>query len=662
MAVSKVRKLELVAHTECRDEILAALRSLAAVHISDVSEVVPEYENDLPSFLHNSLVTVKDKLAQILYCILFLERFKSKSSLAETLFKSKPMFSQHDAEETVTTFAPDDFYQECVAVEKELGENEGQIEKKETLASDISLWLPLDCPFELIQDTETTRVSLGICEPRAFDSLVEELMKVSLLHHVEVVKRSRASVSMVLIYCKEAEEAVLPVFRKHGWHSVRFIGITGAPAAALERLREQIRELQERNDELRERVCREMVPLREKLLLLHDHYSQMLQALEAQQNFLFTSRTFLVTGWVVAKEEKRLRESLGSVTEVVEIRCSDPAPDDDVPILLENNAAAAPFSLITQLYGRPQYTEFDPTPFFAPFFALFFGICLGDAGYGAVLAIGSFFALKKFNVSEGSRQLLKILVWGGIASVVVGLLTGGIFCVNPEKLPRVFKSLIVLNATKEVLLFLYVAFALGLIQVLFGIGIKLALSLRQGDVKSAIMDQALWIIFLASVAPLVYETLFGGSVNATLSSFAASTAKVLAVALILTQGRKTKFLLFRPFMGLLKLYGVMGYFGDVLSYARLMALGLATAFLGATINDMAGLFSGIPYGLGYVFAAVVLVFGHVFNLAINCLGAFVHSLRLQYLEFFSKFFAGGGKPFEAFSEKRQYTIVQSGVQ
>jgi V/A-type H+-transporting ATPase subunit I len=368
----------------------------------------------------------------------------------------------------------------------------------------------------------------------------------------------------------------------------------------------------------------------------------------------------MANGWVIASKEEELRQRLEKVTRAYELKCSDPGSDDNAPILLANRAMAEPFALITELYGRPQYTEFDPTPFLAPFFVLFFAICLGDAGYGLILAIGSYFALKKFEMETGARRLVKILFAGGLANIVVGLLTGGVFAIAYDELPGVFKAVMLFSPTEQVLLFLYIAFAIGVIQVLFGIGVKMANNIRQGNTTAAILDQGLWLLFLIALVPIVYKGIFGGNVGESVAAFAAGSAKILAVALVLTQGRHVKFILFRPLMGALKLYDAMGYFGDVLSYARLMALGLATAYLGMAFNDMAKMSLGIPYGIGYVVAALLLVFSHIFNLVINCLGAFIHSLRLQYLEFFSKFFIGGGESFEAFAEEREHTVVQSG--
>ncbi|GAB4338253.1 MAG: V-type ATP synthase subunit I [Candidatus Abyssubacteria bacterium] len=662
MAVSKVRKLQLIAHAECREEILKTLRSLGAVHISDVREFLPDADTEYPAFLEHSLVQVKEKLARIMYSLLFLERFIQKGSFLESLLKTKPVFTPQELEQCLTGFDADSFYEECNSIEKEMAENDSQIEKKEALAEDVALWLRLQLPLEEIRDTKTTVVSMGICDGRACTPLLEELSEATPLYHAEVVERSQHTVSTLLIYSKSVDDIVTPILRKYGWRPVRFIGLTGTPSEAFDRLREQIRELRQRNEELRHMVSREMAPTREKLLLLHDQYSEELKSLQVQSNFFFTNRTFLVTGWTLAKEEQHMRRRLRQVTQVVELRCSDPAPGDKIPILIENPPAVRPFSLITELYGRPQYTEFDPTPLFFPFFVLFFGVCLGDAGYGIVLMLISWGVLKKFEIRGGARSLLQILGWGGFSSAVVGLLTGGIFGIETTKLPVALQRIMLFNPTRQVVLFLYIAFLLGLIQVLFGIGVKMVRDFRDGNIAAALIDQALWILLLISITPVLYKYLFGGRVADSTATLAAKASLVVAIPLVIGRGRGARIIFLRPLWGLLlSLRDALGFFGDVLSYARLMALGLATAFLAMTINIIAELLIGIPYGLGYVCAILILVLGHSFNLAINCLGAFVHTLRLQYLEFFSKFFIGGGEPFKPYTEERRFTIVRAEV-
>jgi len=249
-------------------------------------------------------------------------------------------------------------------------------------------------------------------------------------------------------------------------------------------------------------------------------------------------------------------------------------------------------------------------------------------------------------------------MWGGIATIFVGLFTGSIFALPLGELPEFLRDILLFDPTRQVLLFLYLTFAIGLFQILFGLGLKMTMSFRNHDYVGALADQGLWMLVLLAVAPLVYRYLFGGAVDAEVLAVAKTTSLVLVGPLVLGRGRQSKFFLM-PLMGLLNsMRDALGFFGDTLSYARLMALGLSSAFLAMTINDIAHLVLPIPYGLGIVLALFVLVFGHVFNIAIATLGAFVHSLRLQYLEFFSKFFTGGGIPFEPFAETRENIIVR----
>jgi len=660
MAICRVKKLELAAHAQSRGEILKTLRKLGSVHISDIRELLPESRAEAPAFLDNSIARTETLLSRIRFCSEFVEKYVSKPSLSESLFKTRPVFTEQELENTLANFDMDRLFQQCTEFEKEIADNESGIEKNEALMEGIGHWRRLDCPIELVGDTEKTRVTLGICDAGAYNPMLEAVAGVSALCHTEIVERSRTSVAMLVVYHASEEEAVPQLLRQYGWRAVHFPGLTGTPAEIHERLRLQNKDLLERNRRLRERIIEQLVPRRNEILLLLDHHIQELDAHKIQRNFLFTERTFIANGWVIASKEEELRQRLEKVTRVIEIKCSDPGPDDKTPILLDNRAMAEPFALITELYGRPQYNEFDPTPLLAPFFVLFFAICLGDAGYGLILAIGSYFALKKFEMETGTRRLVKILFAGGLANIVVGLLTGGVFAIAYDELPGVFKAVMVFSPTQQVLLFLYIAFGIGVIQVLFGIGVKMANNIRNGNTTAAILDQGLWLLFLIALVPIVYKGIFGGNVRESVATFAGGSAKILAVALVLTQGRHVKFILLRPLMGVLKLYDAMGYFGDVLSYARLMALGLATAYLGMAFNDMAKMSLEIPYGIGYVVAALLLVFSHIFNLVINCLGAFIHSLRLQYLEFFSKFFIGGGESFEAFAEEREHTVVQSG--
>jgi V/A-type H+-transporting ATPase subunit I len=359
-----------------------------------------------------------------------------------------------------------------------------------------------------------------------------------------------------------------------------------------------------------------------------------------------------------AIDKRRIEKELAKRWSEVELFTRPPRDGEDPPSQLENGKGVQPFEFIMTLYGRPLYGEIDPTPLLAPFFVLFFAICMGDAGYGLVLGALCALLLFKVKVQGGMRLLVQILFAGSIATVVVGVLTGSYFGIETKLLPPALVRLMIINPLEEPMKMLNVAFLFGITHILFGIGVRMVVNFRAGLWADAVFDDLCWILFLVALAPLGYAFILGGTIPEALGVWAPRAALAIAAVLFVTGARKERNKLVGVSKSILKFYSVTGYFGDVLSYARLLALGLAAAAIALAINGIAGMVTGLPFHLGYVPAVVILIFGHLFNLAVNILGAFVHSARLQYLEFFNKFFTGGGREFRPFRSERRYTVMK----
>jgi V/A-type H+-transporting ATPase subunit I len=240
---------------------------------------------------------------------------------------------------------------------------------------------------------------------------------------------------------------------------------------------------------------------------------------------------------------------------------------------------------------------------------------------------------------------------------VVGILAGGVFGMELGSVPFLQKFVFV-NPLKEPMKMLYISFLLGIVHILFGMGIKMFRKIRQGMVLDGIFDNLFWIIFLIFLAPLGFSGILDGDVPPAVMSWSARGSIIMAAAIFLTGGRKKSSFIMKILGGLAGFYDIVGYFGDVLSYARLLALGLATSAIAMAVNDIAGMVTGLPYYTGYIAMVLILAGGHLFNLAVNSLGGFVHSARLQYLEFFSKFFSGGGSQFKPFRSERRYSVIR----
>ncbi len=315
-----------------------------------------------------------------------------------------------------------------------------------------------------------------------------------------------------------------------------------------------------------------------------------------------------------------------------------PSPEDGPPVLLKNSAFSRLFEPIGKLFSLPAYQELDLTPFFAPFFMMFFGFCLGDAGYGLAVLLGA--SIYKLRAAENLKPVLTLAQFLGLATILFGVLTGTVFGMN--LLEEKFSYLgsirnIMLNSEQAFML----ALILGMVQILFGLFLKAYNQGRQFGFLYAIATFG-WIILLLSILDLAYLKLAGG--------FSTYTAW-LGVGLILFFNAPKAGILGRLGKGIWELYGITGFFGDLLSYIRLFALGISSAILGFVVNDISlQIKDGIPY-LGPVLFVVFLIVGHGANLLISSLGSFVHPLRLTFVEFYKNAgFAGGGKAYKPFSK------------
>ena len=363
-------------------------------------------------------------------------------------------------------------------------------------------------------------------------------------------------------------------------------------------------------------------------------------------------------GWIHSNEWDRVKNVVGEFKACL-VEKTSPAQGEEAPVDLQNVGPVRPFEIITSLYGMPGKKDVDPTPFLAPFFAIFFGLCLTDAGYGLSLLILSLIGIRI--LGRRASKLLWVLAMGGGMAVILGAITGGYFGDTPEKLGwgwlihmRDYLLQFGFDPMKFPMTFFVLAVILGYSQLMFGLFIALIHNLRQKDLIAALCGQIIWLVLLNSV--LVIGLAKAGMLPAWSVRWCFWLLLAAAVGIVLgsqREGSRGE----RLGMGLYNLFSAIFYMGDVLSYLRLMALGLVTAGIAMAVNVIAGVAWKFPV-VGIVLAAVVLIIGHTVNLLLSSLSAFVHTLRLQYVEFFPKFFVGGGKEFRPFAREWQYTKVE----
>jgi V/A-type H+-transporting ATPase subunit I len=361
-----------------------------------------------------------------------------------------------------------------------------------------------------------------------------------------------------------------------------------------------------------------------------------------------TDDVFIWSFWMPKQCRSMVEKTVAPYESLSEFSIIEPDEGELPPTLLKNPGWSSSMEPLTLMYGTPTYGGVDPTSLMAPFFFLFLGMCFGDAGYGLLLSGVFGYFIVRHQLSPTLRKFFIMLTVGMVFSVLVGALTGSWFGDSITAFPflsslvPIKDALQFLDPMNDPMTLLTISLGLGFIQVIFGLLIAFKNSWTNGERFEAMADHGGWIVFLTGLL------LTGLSSSGSLTGSVAAVSKYIAAAgaliLVATQGRTKSNIAGKLFSGVLSLYNVTGYLGDVLSYSRLLALGLGSAAVGMVINLLAKLVAGTPY-VGIPLAVLIFVLGHLFSIAVNLLGAFIHSLRLQYVEFFGKFYDANGKDF-----------------
>ncbi|NLC11709.1 MAG: V-type ATP synthase subunit I, partial [Firmicutes bacterium] len=585
---------------------------------------------------------LESQLSEVRYCLDFFQRFfPERKSFVEEFIGSKANLTPEEyAGYIFSGEKVKDVYQACRKIDEEFAGLRNKETQCHNLLSALAPWKNLSLPLEEIKNTKRLRMQLQAIPADELQALQEALAEKAYGHYLEIVSASRDTAYTFFIYFEEEAAQVQDLLKKAGATEVRFPDLRGTVAQNMEKLNHEIREIDRQRESLKQKV-KDLLDNRLQLMAYHDYLENERAQKEAIGKLARTESTFLLEGWVPAPLAADLKKTLAEKTETALLIVRDPEPDENVPVLLQNGKLADSCEVVTRMFSTPRYHEADPTPVLAPFFFVFFGICLSDAGYGIILAILAYLATRKMKLGGMGKQLVKLLFIGGIATLVAGALMGSWFGDLFNIKPLWF------NPLDDPMRMLIVSCILGGIHIFTGMGVRAYQSIKRGKILDAVFDQGLWYIFLIGLV-LLFLPQWG--------STGKWMAIVGAVGLILTQGRHQKGIFKKLSSGLVSLYDVASYLSDVLSYSRLLALGLATGVIASAINTMAGLVGkGV---IGTIVMVIILVGGHTFNLVINTLGSYVHTSRLQYIEFFGKFFEGGGRPFRPFCKTTKFVEIE----
>ncbi|MBE6557658.1 MAG: hypothetical protein E7661_01410 [Ruminococcaceae bacterium] len=526
-------------------------------------------------------------------------------------------------------------------------------------------WLSHDLPLE-VETTDTACLWLGVFPAAVRLSAVEGALA-DLHAGVEEVYRDQAGFYAAVMFHKADEEAVNRGLVSLGFVKSNFKDITGTAKQAIRAAEKKMDELDNRLQGCIDRLC-ELSPMLEDLQVLYDVEKTTLLAAQHKQKLAETESCVILEGWVPTEACDKVKHALRHLYCAYDL--VEPEEGEEPPVLLKNNGYASNFEWVLGMYAYPKYGSYDPTFIMSIYYFVIFGLMFADVGYGLLLTLGGFLAPKLLNVSPGMKRMLTMFGYCGIACTILGAVFGGWFGDLPyaimtnymgyesveaaQAAAPIFNGVTLtlngeplsLNPLVNPVPFLIISLAMGLIHIVGGMAVKFYMLCREGKIFSAIFDIGSYWILFGGLGLLFVDSTVGLAVT------------VMGVLMIvLTQGREKKNIFAKLVFGLKGLYDLINYASDLLSYSRILALGLAAGVM-AQVFNLLGTLGGVSVP-GFILLIFVMLIGHGLNMAINLLGAFVHTCRLQYLEFFSKFYEDGGTPFDPALPSEKYSTAES---
>jgi V/A-type H+-transporting ATPase subunit I len=671
MALVEMKKVELALHRSVTEKVVASLQRLGCCEIigcggdntsgetkgGPVSEHLKRYEN---------------LLSDARFTLRFLENYRQgKVSFLARALSEKPHRNMAELESLSDETDFQEFVTQIRGLERQFVEIRTEMSQLAGLEAILGNFRDLSQPL-LFFTTGTEKVK-GVMGTMP----VDQISRMELAFSSQIAQDGELFVTVAdpakdkdakaaLLYLRELDEKVSALCAEVSFNRIELPReLSGTALEEIARIGERKALLLEKEEDLTQEAGRLSSEWLDRVQALSDFWTVMKGRYETLDSSESTEQINFLRFWAPADALQKIEKELEPFNSLSDKTVKAPEKGEVVPSMLRNPAWASPCEPLTTMFGVPTYGGVDPTLMMAPFFYLFFGMCLGDAGFGVILALILGGVLLKFPIAGNLRKFLIVMFICSLSTIVMGALTGSWLANTMDSfeflgfLRPLRDRFVVWDPMNDPMTYLGVCLTLGFAQLIFGLGIAFWDALRRRSYVEAFADRGGWIMLLVGVALLFLVSI--GKAPASLGLVAKALAAGGAIVLFLTQGRSKKGLLSKAFSGALSLYGITSYLGDTLSYSRLLALGLSGAAIGLIINLLAKMISeGVPY-VGWILALILFVIGNIFSLAINVLGAFVHSLRLQYVEFFSKFYEANGRIFSPFGYETQFVkIVEAG--
>lgn len=635
MAIVKMKKFKLFALEKNRKSLLKELQKFSYVHFVKTKE---EDESLKEIELNQDMTIIKEKSQKVKWMLNYFSKLFPKetkkeideSSIKETLFVLvEQQASKYD-------FSND--YENLANISGEIDSNKEEIANLETYRKELSKWLNIKESLGNLKAFKTAKFFLGTVAKKNFEPLKDKLRNFEHTY-IEEISDESSQINIMLLTSNTEEKELKNELKTYSFTETNFDFDTSF-TDEYEKTKNREEELKKANEKLKEKV-EKLLKLIPKLLIQKEYLDNALIRETVVSNFKATDTVNIIEGYIpldMEEEFKKIVNKNSNKSNYLEITEVD-KDDEEVPILLKNSGITGLFASITQMYALPRYNEIDPTAILSIFYWIFFGMMVADFAYGLILFILSGLALMIGKFDENKRKFLKFFFALSFSTMIWGLLYGSAFG-DLIKLPTQ-----VLDSSKDFMSIFILSIIFGAIHLVIALGIKAYILIKNGHFMDVIYDVFLWYLTLTSLIILLLAGRFGLS-EFTKNIFIAC-AVIGMLGIVVFGARDAKTLVGRIGGGLYSLYGITSYIGDFVSYLRLMALGLAGGFIASAINIIVKMLvsKGI---LGIILGIVVFTLGQSFNIFLSFLSSYVHTSRLTYVEFFSKFYEGGGKAFKKF--------------
>lgn len=637
MAILNMSRFNLIVFEHDKKEILNSLQNFREVDFrqSDIKEF--GYDN----FLSSDIEEIEDNIFKLDQVIKKLRKYEKAKGALKSLKDGQKTFTYSELKEFTKNHDFKKVVDEVTKLQFDYDANLKTIENARIKIQDYTPLLELDISNKEIHSLKQVFCNIGMIPTKYLSNLENDEI------YYEVINKT-VKESLVCIVSKNSnKDLVKEILRKSNFNKLSF-SLEKKPCEYIEEFNKEIEEKTNVNNDIVEKFKQYADDI-EDLEVCYEYYcNEKLREIKSE-GFGKTDELVVLEGFIPTEKENEFKKQIEDVCSNYYYLTMDKVAktSNDAPIKLKNGKFSDAFEGLVKTYSMPSYNEIDPTPLVAPFYWLFFGMMVADFGYGLLVTILSGIVLKTCNLKEAMRKNVKFFFYLGFSIMLWGAIYGSYF-----SLPLGIPGLI--NPTTDYNTILKLSIVIGLIHVFVGLGAKAYMQIRDGKPLDAFYDVGLWYLTLTTVILLLLGKYMG------FNPIAMKVIKYIMIlsmiGIILTGGREVKNIGGRIGLGVYSLYGISGYMGDLISYARLMALGLSGGFIALSVNQICAMVGFKPATI--IFVIIIFVFGQTFNILLSLLGAYVHSARLIYVEFFGKFYEGGGKEFKDFKIDEKYINIK----